>query len=1428
MAIEPTTLSDVLVDHIGIDDPMDLDSLHETIRLAGWDHQGRSTRVLTTQCHHPAVQVALERHVGVLDTLLAEVHRSTAEIPKLATLPTHATADGVRAADDDGTEEYRSAGAQFRLAEDKVQELLMGEQLYSNRGLAVRELYQNALDACRYRRAREEYLSRTADRPASWAGKIEFRQGIDAAGISYIECQDNGIGMSERELIDVFAEAGRRSVDLPEVIEEMNHWDQCDPPIPFFPNSRFGVGVLSYFMIADELVVDTIRMGRDGRPGDHLHVTISGPGALFRIRNLGPGQSCGTTVRLRLARRSGEAQVSCTDILQRILWVAEFDTVATQGATTLRWRPGELPAFTPVGSKNPLNGSDFRSTRQITHGDGTIWWCNGIGGILADGLWAGHPVYGAVINLAGSLAPELSVDRNQIQEMGDEAALDSLIIAAIPLLLESSVFELTPGWIYQFSRDFPTAGDVAFDEIVDVIDVTWSWHGVATRSIREVGCMEIDSRLFSPSPTSYSDASHWSYLEKIDDRIIFGRLAQWKTTENTPARKELAHPGDSETYATLLDVSYPRTLPSRSRLLFAAALLRRTPVELAFRLRVLGLPSPQTDNLEGLTVTAADQALLSRNLDGRGPLERDVIPLGHVVSAAVSLGRTVDNVLDRCTELGLPVWPAARARSTVNRHDLILLSAGLAGSAPWIGDSVSLTHILLGALHTGRTPTDLRSRLHALGYRTPGVRTAVEAGFGQDDAELITLGTYELSQSPLPVSYVTEIARKTGRAPASAAARLRELGYPVARSVRLSTTPEQIEIRLLGTAEHGNPVSRYSLMVSADTAAVPPSEAATALRGMGLAVAEIYGIPSDGALGTDEIFEFGSGAFLPLGAVLALAFQTNHSIETVAAAFEKLGIAAPDVTDLLTSQDDATLISSNLNGSAPWVDIVRWQGNLPIAQVIAVASRLRKDPGEVADRARYLGMPVADPHGAHATPVSADANVLLSRNLGESAPWIDDDVYPAHVLRAAARTGRPVSEIVAMLSGLGFQIAPVPDVRLSADERRMMDVLLGPSYARLRKPDDRRVSRAALLGTAALLGHDPHDVSDQATRFGLLPLRPNRWVGTADLDIDDAVLLDVRFGYTPYWLEDITVHWGHVLAAAARLGIQPADVSDRLQVLGFRTASAPVSVVDDVDAVDLVLLSPWFDRNGPYLEERTVPRAHVLRAACVLGCDVSEVSHRYRRLGFVVPDLEEINDDARVFLTVALHDHDTVGADGPAEISLSYAQVLGAAEFCHVPPAQVAATLRGLGLTVENPRRSGDSDLGEIGPHDAFLLSAYLNGEGPWLGSRPVPLAHVLGAAGSLRWTPERVARRLAALGCQVPELHASAAEAFIDGVDQALLDMIGTDVRRYEDRAVSRGEVLAASYRFRWTPERVVARFVELGFAVPSYGHGNGPAGSG
>lgn len=451
MAVDPIDLSEIVVEHIGVHDSVKPEALLTTVQRSDWRASGLG-RSLNAVCTHPAVQVALREHAARVDVLLRDINRG--DVPALAplrTLPPYA--DGSRVRLDGNTPDQLSDGIRFQLAEDRVQELLMGEELYGDSELAVRELYQNALDAVRYRECRTQYLERTGHTVDAWEGRIEFVQGVRSDGRPYLECRDNGIGMGITELSTVFSQGGARFVDLPEYVEEQAAWAQLPDPKPeLHPNSRFGIGVLSYFMLADEIVVTTCRMGRDGRPGQRLQVTIAGPGNFFRVEELGPGEDSGTTVQLLLSKE--RRSVSCVSALETVLWVAPYRTTATHGARAREWMPGELSTGT-LEVYSPAFHARKGHILCIPSSDPDVWWIGGDGVLLADGLLAepeySNRVHGAVVNLTGERTPELTVDRKNVRSY-DRAQVMERMAELIPSLTGQGTDLLSPTWLDEVSN----------------------------------------------------------------------------------------------------------------------------------------------------------------------------------------------------------------------------------------------------------------------------------------------------------------------------------------------------------------------------------------------------------------------------------------------------------------------------------------------------------------------------------------------------------------------------------------------------------------------------------------------------------------------------------------------------------------------------------------------------------------------------------------------------------------------------------------------------------------------------------------------------------------------------------------------------------------------------------------------------------------
>ena len=169
-------------------------------------------------------------------------------------------------------------------------------------------------------------------------------------------------------------------------------------------------------------------------------------------------------------------------------------------------------------------------------------------------------------------------------------------------------------------------------------------------------------------------------------------------------------------------------------LIRAASQIRKPINYIAQRLRELGCNVPQYDTSDkaGL-VSYNDKILISRNLDSMPPWLVDEVSLEHVLVAVARLKQPIVEISRRLRELGYHLmfnvdrlgsgWPL--------RDDLILLSAGLDGSPPWLGvymgeDGLTKStlalprHAVTAALQTGRELNEVVSRLAFLGVQVAG------------------------------------------------------------------------------------------------------------------------------------------------------------------------------------------------------------------------------------------------------------------------------------------------------------------------------------------------------------------------------------------------------------------------------------------------------------------------------------------------------------------------------------------------------------------------------------------------------------------------------------------------------------------------------------------------------------------------------------
>lgn len=199
-------------------------------------------------------------------------------------------------------DEYVYIDGAFRPNTSKLLELLSGTQLYKEPLAAVRELLQNAFDAVKEQIA----LDRLALNDPMDPERVEAITALQSVELRFEEqggrfwlvCADTGVGMT-RQIIEKFLLVSGNSrrhdvLDLERRCEAVG--------FRLGRTGQFGIGVLSYFMLADRVEIRTRRTLARGDA--ELH------GWLFETEGVGSfgglKKECepkrGTTVRLRLRR----------------------------------------------------------------------------------------------------------------------------------------------------------------------------------------------------------------------------------------------------------------------------------------------------------------------------------------------------------------------------------------------------------------------------------------------------------------------------------------------------------------------------------------------------------------------------------------------------------------------------------------------------------------------------------------------------------------------------------------------------------------------------------------------------------------------------------------------------------------------------------------------------------------------------------------------------------------------------------------------------------------------------------------------------------------------------------------------------------------------------------------------------------------------
>ena len=163
---------------------------------------------------------------------------------------------------------------QFSISTEKAFEVIEGANIYEDKFVFLREVIQNALDACKIQMWRDV----SENRYRSWIAKESVNNlqpfqikndvfenyGVDVILRKYDEnhfkviISDNGIGISAEQFKKICNVGVSYSGDKKrsEEVESMPLWLR--------PTAGFGIGLQSIFLIADEFEIYSKAAGNDG------------------------------------------------------------------------------------------------------------------------------------------------------------------------------------------------------------------------------------------------------------------------------------------------------------------------------------------------------------------------------------------------------------------------------------------------------------------------------------------------------------------------------------------------------------------------------------------------------------------------------------------------------------------------------------------------------------------------------------------------------------------------------------------------------------------------------------------------------------------------------------------------------------------------------------------------------------------------------------------------------------------------------------------------------------------------------------------------------------------------------------------------------------------------------------------------------------
>ena len=224
---------------------------------------------------------------------------------------------------------YKYGEYRFTLEQDQVLNLFMGENLYSDPYAFVRELVQNAIDTTRHRQFYEQSRGKSDYQPQP----IQLSTWYDKDGYQWVRIDDFGMGMNEDLISNYLLKVGRSYYQSDQFKAEILRYKSDGS---FVPISRFGIGLLSCFIVGDRIEVSTKHIAENKYDAYGIRLSMVGLQSFFTLydeREHGnataipneysrqeiyrKGETYGTSIAVRLDPRKDHSQFDLKERLEQ-------------------------------------------------------------------------------------------------------------------------------------------------------------------------------------------------------------------------------------------------------------------------------------------------------------------------------------------------------------------------------------------------------------------------------------------------------------------------------------------------------------------------------------------------------------------------------------------------------------------------------------------------------------------------------------------------------------------------------------------------------------------------------------------------------------------------------------------------------------------------------------------------------------------------------------------------------------------------------------------------------------------------------------------------------------------------------------------------------------------------------------------------------